>query len=148
MPGRPANEPKLIVPALGGLYDALFDLWYPMLRIAAGVILLYHGWVKVGAGLSGVTAAMTKSGFEPAFAFAAVAIFLETVGAIAVAVGFLTRIFAFVIAVELFIIAFVLLMPQGLFRMEGVLIWGLVMLAIAIRGGGPYSVDRALGREF
>ena len=27
------------------------------------------------------------------------------------------------------------------------LLWGLLFLAIAIRGGGPYSVDRLLGRE-
>ena len=27
------------------------------------------------------------------------------------------------------------------------LFWGLVMLAIALRGGGPYSLDRVIGRE-
>jgi putative oxidoreductase len=27
------------------------------------------------------------------------------------------------------------------------LLWGLLFLAIAIRGGGPYSVDRLIGRE-
>jgi putative oxidoreductase len=27
------------------------------------------------------------------------------------------------------------------------LMWGLIMLAIALRGGGPYSIDRRLGRE-
>ena len=26
-------------------------------------------------------------------------------------------------------------------------LWGLIFLAIAIRGGGPYSIDRAIGRE-
>jgi hypothetical protein len=26
------------------------------------------------------------------------------------------------------------------------LFWGLVMLAVALRGGGPYSLDRAIGR--
>jgi hypothetical protein len=25
--------------------------------------------------------------------------------------------------------------------------WALVMLAIALRGGGPYSLDRLIGRE-
>ena len=25
--------------------------------------------------------------------------------------------------------------------------WGLVMLAVALRGGGPYSLDRKVGRE-
>ncbi len=27
------------------------------------------------------------------------------------------------------------------------LLWGIVALAIALRGGGPYSVDRKIGRE-
>jgi uncharacterized membrane protein YphA (DoxX/SURF4 family) len=27
------------------------------------------------------------------------------------------------------------------------LMWGLLFFAIALRGGGPYSLDRLLGRE-
>jgi putative oxidoreductase len=30
---------------------------------------------------------------------------------------------------------------------EYVLLWGLVSFAIALRGGGPYSLDRKLGVE-
>jgi putative oxidoreductase len=30
---------------------------------------------------------------------------------------------------------------------EYVLMWGLVAFAIALRGGGPYSLDRKLGKE-
>ena len=30
---------------------------------------------------------------------------------------------------------------------EYVLMWGLVSFAIALRGGGPYSLDRKIGRE-
>jgi putative oxidoreductase len=30
---------------------------------------------------------------------------------------------------------------------EYVLLWGLASFAIALRGGGPYSLDRKLGRE-
>jgi putative oxidoreductase len=30
---------------------------------------------------------------------------------------------------------------------EYVLLLGIVMFAIAIRGGGPYSVDRVIGKE-
>jgi hypothetical protein len=28
-----------------------------------------------------------------------------------------------------------------------VLLWGLMCFAIALRGGGPYSLDRKIGRE-
>jgi putative oxidoreductase len=28
-----------------------------------------------------------------------------------------------------------------------VLMWGIIMFAIALRGGGPYSLDRVIGKE-
>ena len=31
--------------------------------------------------------------------------------------------------------------------MELLLLWGIVIFAIALRGGGPYSVDRVIGKE-
>ena len=30
---------------------------------------------------------------------------------------------------------------------EYTLLWGFVCFAIALRGGGPYSVDRVIGKE-
>ena len=30
---------------------------------------------------------------------------------------------------------------------EYALVWGVVMLAVALRGGGPYSLDRVIGSE-
>jgi putative oxidoreductase len=42
-------------------------------------------------------------------------------------------------------------MPKGFAAAQGgfeyVLLLGIVMFAIAIRGGGPYSLDRAIGKE-
>jgi uncharacterized membrane protein YphA (DoxX/SURF4 family) len=31
--------------------------------------------------------------------------------------------------------------------LEETLIWSLIYFAIALRGGGPYSLDRVIGRE-
>ncbi len=43
-------------------------------------------------------------------------------------------------------------LPNGFFWSQGgyeyPLLWGTVALAFAIRGGGAFSVDRALGRSF
>jgi putative oxidoreductase len=43
------------------------------------------------------------------------------------------------------------LWPKGFVWSQGgyefMLMWGLIMFAIALRGGGPYSVDRWIGRE-
>jgi hypothetical protein len=42
-------------------------------------------------------------------------------------------------------------MPQGFAwtnrGYEYALMWGLILFAVALRGGGPYSLDRRIGRE-
>jgi putative oxidoreductase len=141
------SEPKLIFPGLAGFYASVSDLWYPMIRFTVGALLFAHGFIKIGSGVAGVTASMAKSGFEPAAVFAYAAIFIELVGGACIALGLFTRFFAAMAAIQLACITFVVMMPQGLFRLEGTLIWGIVMFAIALRGGGPYSLDRKIGKE-
>ena len=142
-----SNEPKLVFPALGGLYSSVADHLYPLIRFVVGAILVYHGWVKINSGVAAVAASMAKSGFEPAIFFAYAAIVLETVGGACVALGLFTRVFAAMLAIQLACITFFVMMPQGFFRMEGTLIGGIVMFTIALRGGGPYSLERAIGKE-
>jgi putative oxidoreductase len=147
MHARADNEPELVFPKLAGFYAAVSDLWYPLIRITVGATLFTHGWVKLHSGAALVIASMTKNGFVPATAFAYAAIFLETVGAICIVLGLLTRVFAALIAIEMALICFVVMMPHGYGRMEHTLIWGIIFFAIALRGGGPYSLDRAIGKE-
>ena len=147
-----SSEPKLLFPGLAGFYASVADLWYPMIRIAIGCILFVHGWIKVtGPGVAGVGGYFAKNGFPAPTAFAAAAIFLETVGVACVAVGLFTRFFAAAVALELGIAFLVIHFPHG-FAVGGggyeyVLLLGIVMFAIALRGGGPYSVDRMIGKE-
>jgi putative oxidoreductase len=141
------SEPKLIFPGLAGFYASVSDLWYPMIRIVAGGCLFMHGWTKMHNGADGVIASMTRSGFVPGTAFGYAAIFLETVGALAIVLGLFTRFFAAAIAIEFACITFIAYMPMGYNKMEATLIWGVLFFAIALRGGGPYSVDRLIGKE-
>jgi putative oxidoreductase len=141
------KEPKLIFPALGGFYAAVADLWYPMIRVTAGAVLLTHGWAKVHSGVAAVAATFVKNGFPAPGAFADVTILLETAGAACIVLGLFTRVVAAVLAVEMAIITFAVMVPQGWGRVEFPLMWGIVMFAIALRGGGPYSLDRVIGRE-
>ncbi|MGB7036552.1 MAG: DoxX family protein, partial [Xanthobacteraceae bacterium] len=64
--------------------------------------------------------------------------------------GLFTRFFAAAAAIEMLCI-FVTYWDNGFGWMkrgyEYVLLWGLACFAIALRGGGPYSLDRKLGRE-
>jgi putative oxidoreductase len=76
--------------------------------------------------------------------------FLETVGALCV-IGLFTRFFAAALAIEMGIAFLVVHLPKGFAANQGgfeyVLLLGVVLFAIAVRGGGPYSVDRLIGKE-
>jgi putative oxidoreductase len=147
MLGRTNGEPKLLFPSLAGFYASVSDLWYPMIRIVAGGCLLSHGLDKIHAGLGPVSASMVKSGFVPGILFGGTAIFLETVGAVCIMLGLFTRFFAAAIAIELALITFIVQLPRGFGRMELSLLFGILFFAIALRGGGPYSLDRKIGKE-
>ncbi len=147
------GEPKLLFPGLAGFYAAVSDLWYPMIRIAIGAILFMHGYAKVAnAGIAKVAGNFAMNYGLPMPTFLAyAAVFLETVGAICIIVGLFTRFFAAAIAIELLIAMFAAHWAKGFSVGAGgyeyVLFLGIVMFAIALRGGGPYSVDRLIGKE-
>ena len=146
-----AGETKLIFPGLAGFYGSWRDIAYTLVRVVIGYNLFMHGWVKAGAGLAGVSGYMAKQGLEPSSAFAIAAMVLETVGAVCIVLGLFTRFFAAALAIEL-AIAFLFVhlaagFPVGKGGYEYVLLLGIVLFAIAIRGGGPYSVDRLIGKE-
>lgn len=142
-----ASEPKLIFPGLSGFYAAVSDLWYPMIRIAAAALLYFHVWPKLVRGPEAVTIGMAKQGFPVPMFFSYGNIFLETVGATCVILGLGTRFFAAGIAIELACITFGIMSRQGWSSMEFTFLWGIVFFAIALRGGGPYSLDRLIGKE-
>ena len=147
MNGQASSGPKLLFPGLAGFYAAVSDLWYPMIRITVGACLFPHVWPKLNNGPVAVAAFLAKAGFVPGIFFAYSAIFLETVGATCIILGLFTRFFAAALAIEMALITFVYMLPQGYMRMEPTLIWGIVFFAIALRGGGPYSLDRVIGKE-
>ncbi len=146
-----SGEPRLVFPGLAGFYESVSTLWYPMIRVATGAILFMHGWGKYNGGIGGVTGYMAKQGFPMPMAFAAAAMVLETIGAICVALGLFTRFFAAALAVELGIAFLVVHYPNGFPVGKGgfeyVLLLGIIMFAVALRGGGPYSVDRMIGKQ-
>lgn len=144
------SEPKLIFPGLAGFYAKTSDLWYPMIRIALGAILFMHGWGKWNAGMARIGGAFsTNYGLPSVLSYPA--LFLETVGAVCLIVGLFTRFFAAAIAIELLIAMIFAHYAKGFSVGAGgyeyVLFLGIVTFAVALRGGGPYSVDRMIGKE-
>jgi putative oxidoreductase len=156
----PVEEPRLIIPPLAGFYYHTRDLAWPIIRLTAGGMLLVHGIFKVmpmaEKGFTATigafaTGSMARRGIEPAIVAAYIVFFLETVGAVLIMLGLFTRLIAAAIAIEFAVITFIAHWPQGFTWSRGgweyPLFWGLVMFAIALRGGGPYSLDRKLGWE-
>jgi putative oxidoreductase len=153
-----AQEPRPIIPALGSFYEQSRDLSWLVVRATAGGMLLVHGLIKLTTNsIAGFAAnSMARRGIEPAIAAAYMIFFLETVGAVCIILGLFTRFVAAMIFVEFLIIIFVAHWGGGFAGFawnragggwEYPLFWELSWLAILLRGGGPYSLDRKLGRE-
>jgi putative oxidoreductase len=145
------KDAKLIYPGLAGFYASWGPIAYTLVRVVIGYILFMHGWGKINTGAAGISGFMAKNGLVPGDAFAYAAMFLETVGAACLIVGLFTRFFAAALAIEMGIAFLVVHMAKGFAAGTGgyeyVLLIGTVLFAIAIRGGGPYSIDRQIGKE-
>jgi putative oxidoreductase len=144
-------EPRPLIPALTPLYARLEPLSWLIVRCAAGLIMAVHGWGKLSGGVAAYTPTFEKLGYHPAAAIVLLLTFVEFVGGLAVAAGLFTRFFAAACAIELAEITFDVYWHAGFSWTKGgyeyALMWGLVFFAIALRGGGPLSMDRWIGRE-
>ncbi len=142
--------PKLLIPQLKPFYDWAEPFSWLLIRLTVGLMIIPHGWPKLQQGLEWTAQnVIAKRGLAPAEPLAIALLILETVGGLCVALGLFTRFFAAAITIEMItIVSFY--WPKFGWTLPGYeypMMWGLVMLAVALRGGGPYSLDRRLGRE-
>lgn len=143
---------KLIYPGLAGFYEKMFPIAGALVRVVVGIMFLMHVSAKYKAGAGAVAAGiMAKNGLEPSIAFAYAAMALETVGGVCLILGLFTRFFAAAFAIEMLIALLAVHLPKGYAAGGGgyeyVLLIGIVCFTIAMRGGGPYSVDAKIGKE-
>ena len=144
------TQPRLLIPRLRRFYAWAEPLSWALIRITVGLMIIPHGWPKLMMGIAKTAEfALVRRGIQPAEPLAAVLITLETLGGLCVALGLFTRFWAAAIFVEMMVIVSAYCPKFGWTGpgYEYPLMWGLVMLAIALRGGGPYSLDRAIGKE-
>jgi putative oxidoreductase len=146
------GDVKLMYPGLAGFYASAGPYAYTLCRVVVGIMFLMHVWGKFNAGAAAVAAnVMAKNGLEPSLGFAYAAMGLESVGGVCLIIGLFTRFFAAALAIEMGIALLFVHLPKGYAAGGGgyeyVLLIGVVLLAIAIRGGGPISVDRQIGKE-
>ena len=131
---------------------------WTLVRIATGLILVPHGSQKLfgwfgGGGLAGTAQFFEQNlGLYPGLLFAGLAGATEFIGGLFLALGLLTRLSAAAVVAVMAYAAFVVHWGNGFFWTAGgyefPLLWGLVALALVIRGGGPLSLDRMLGWKF
>lgn len=148
----------LILPFLHGVYARAEPLAYALLRSVFGVVLMTHGLPKLLRTSHGSMAdpmAGSINLIENALhlpAAPALAMFvalLEGVGGALLAIGFGTRAIAAMVAVQMLAIC-VALGPTWPWIDRGIEFPFLMMflgLFMAFKGGGHWSLDRAIGRE-
>ena len=142
--------PKLIVPQLGRIYDALWPITEPLIRLMAGGSLAYHGYQILFGNIEGAARFFESVGFEHGLLWATVVGVLELVCGLFLAVGLLTRLAAGPILVFLIVAIVTYHWDFGYnWESRGIeypLFWALVVLHFLVRGGGPWSVDALIGR--
>jgi len=134
--------------------DSLANL---VLRVPTGIILAAHGAQKLfawfgGYGLEGTGQWMESIGLAPGFLMALLAGSAEFFGGIALILGLLTRPAAIVSAFTMVIAIFSVHFSNGLFMSNNGYEFALSLLAItvalAIQGGGKFSVDKTIASKF
>ena len=134
------------------------DLAMLVLRIAVGVVIAMHGfmklgWVGKGGSPAGVAGWFGNSlGFKPGIFWAWVSISAEALGGVLVALGLFGPFPAAAVAADLAVVTIVAHVPKGFWAGNGG--WefpvplGAGALAIALVGNGQYSLDGILGLTY
>jgi putative oxidoreductase len=123
-----------------------------LLRLTAAAIFLPHGYAKVfGKGGVAAFAADLPSYHLPTF-LGYIAAYAEFAGGILLIVGLLSRLAAFLLACSMFVVAFVIVLPDALHdaptllgitkAIELPLSLMAITLAIVFLGSGRLSLDR------
>jgi putative oxidoreductase len=145
------GEANLLYPGLSGFYQTMLPIAETLVRVIVGIMFLMHVSVKFKVGAAAVAANIfAKNGIEPALGWTYVVMCLELVGGICLIIGLFTRLFAAALAIEMLVALLFVHLAKGYAAGTGgfeyVLLIGAVCFIFAIRGGGPYSVDRIVGR--
>lgn len=148
-----SGETRLIIPALAPVYNCLGQFTNPLLRVVFALQVVPPGWAKLtnpkfAAEVAGLVA---RIGLPAPAAWTWLVAALEFFGGIALALGLLTRPLAAMFIVQMLVIAVGLHWPGGRgmsFDLMYDLLLAALAVAFALRGGGRWSLDRLIGREF
>ena len=127
-----------------------------ILRAPIGLILAAHGAQKLfawfgGYGLDGTGQWMASIGLTPGYLMAVLAGSAEFFGGLALLLGLFTRPAAVVVAFAMLVAIFSVHIGNGLFLANNGYEYGLtlfvVLVAIAVQGGGRFSIDNLIFKK-
>lgn len=151
MTDEPVDSRRLLIPGLAPLYEAVTPLGYSFMRAVFGIMLMMpHGYEKIFLGKPPVPR-MVQLHLPYPEIWAYWIGCLEFFGGALLALGLFTRIIAVMFTVEMAVISFLVLWPVYAFANKGfeyALMMGIFAAGFACGGGGRYSLDRLIGREF
>jgi putative oxidoreductase len=130
------------------LFRPLTDLLTPFaplfLRLGLAWVFVRHGLAKIHAGIGWGSTYLTHLGIPIPGVAAVVVVAVETVGAACLALGLLTRFWAFCMAVEMVVAIALAVLPHAP-ELELLLLVG--ALALLGLGAGPISLDRLFEKQ-
>lgn len=119
-----------------------------MLRLAAGVVFLAHGWQKYQMGVAGVSGFLASLGFPAPDIMAVLLIGGEIVGGALLILGLYARTAAMVTTIIAVVALLTVHVSKGFFISNGGYEFILLLLAtsvsVLITGAGRYSLDKKL----
>ena len=120
-----------------------------VLRLALGTIMIAHGWQKLSGGMPQFMQMLQHLGIPGWMAYLTVA--SELGGGILLVVGFLTRLAALAIFVDMLVAILKVHLPHGLFSSSGGFEFPLACAAVAFSliwsGAGPIAIDWLWGSK-
>jgi len=144
-------DTKLLIPLFGHIYNLFRPVTEPLIRLMAGGSLAFHGYQILFGNIEGAGRFFESVGFEDGLLWAWVVGILELVCGVCLALGLFTRLAAGPILVFLVVAIVTYHWDLGYnWESRGIeypLFWALVVFHFLVRGGGPWSLDRWIGRE-
>jgi len=145
-----------VFPGLAPLYAVLATIADPLLRVAVGAFLLPHGAQKLfgwfGADPAKERGLFEEVGLKPGRGWVAFIGLVQFVGGILLVLGLLTRPTALVVVISMLGTAWFVTHRDGWFwnrrGMEYSLFWAIAAFVVFCNGGGAFSLDALLGKEF
>lgn len=143
-------------PSLGQFNERFGDAGWPVFRIFYGLFYIPHGCQKLfgwfDGNLNTVAKAIESIGLGPGIPWAYFLGGLEVFGGLLLVLGLGTRLVALLFAGFMFVGTFFFHTQFGYFWIKGGMEMPLLLLmlalALVLRGGGEFSLDRKLRRKF